>query len=711
MPEADGYVRISTKLDDSALTRQLSTLGAKLNKQLSGLEKAKQNVEALERAMEKLSSGETTPRSITNLEKEIERSEKDLDRMNKQLDALSSERKGLQDANVGGMNDAKIADLNDRIETMSEKFVESANHVEELNAKLSELRADPTKTTEAEELARQLDTARSEVERMSADVDNTKVSMDALRNSTAGVEQETTKTTRAVGGLTAYIKRLAKRMLLLYAFRRVFTYIRNSIMSMSGLSVVTGAFTEFNNKMKEAYQSNTQIQAALAKLRGALYLSFQPIYQAVVPALVTLINWLARGVQYIAAFFSALSGKKLNDSADGAKNLAKSIGGVGGAAKQANKQLATFDKLNTLSENSGGGGGGGSGSGATDFDVGGDAEKVALFEKIGERIRLVIQRIKDAYSEFMEWWAQASPGQKAVVLAVALGILIPLLFTLLSWPKAMIATLIVLVAVVETYYEQITGWLYGASDAIANFFSDGIADFQNVIKQVKEWLTEHLGFLGTFLGTLFTLVGGAIELVWNLVGDAVKLIIDTVTALVETIHSIATGDWTKAWEAWGTVVEDVWDGIKHIVVTVANTVVGIIADLWNAFAGWLNGIAELINAAGSLIGLNWDLSIPTWDFKGFASGGFPAVGSMFLAGEAGPELVGSFGGHNNAVINEAQLVGAFKQASAEQTSLLQQQNALLNAILNKSNEFTFKPSSAAGRAFQQSLNMYNRAMG
>ena len=109
MPEADGYVRIQTRFDDSTLTRQMASLGQKMNKQLSSLEKAKQNVEALERAFVNLASGQTTPKSITNLEKEIDRAEKEAEKYNKQLDALYAERQGLRDKNVGGMNDAAIA--------------------------------------------------------------------------------------------------------------------------------------------------------------------------------------------------------------------------------------------------------------------------------------------------------------------------------------------------------------------------------------------------------------------------------------------------------------------------------------------------------------------------------------------------------------------------------------------------------------------------
>ena len=39
----------------------------------------------------------------------------------------------------------------------------------------------------------------------------------------------------------------------------------------------------------------------------------------------------------------------------------------------------------------------------------------------------------------------------------------------------------------------------------------------------------------------------------------------------------------------------------------------------------------------------------------FATGGFPSMGQMFIAREAGPELVGTIGGRN-AVVNNNQIV-------------------------------------------------------
>ena len=72
--------------------------------------------------------------------------------------------------------------------------------------------------------------------------------------------------------------------------------------------------------------------------------------------------------------------------------------------------------------------------------------------------------------------------------------------------------------------------------------------------------------------------------------------------------------------------------------------------------------------------------------KGYASGGYPEMGQLFLAREAGPELVGTIGGQN-AVANNQQIVegiaAGVADANATQNALLREQNELLRAILVK----------------------------
>ena len=90
---------------------------------------------------------------------------------------------------------------------------------------------------------------------------------------------------------------------------------------------------------------------------------------------------------------------------------------------------------------------------------------------------------------------------------------------------------------------------------------------------------------------------------------------------------------------------------------------------------------------------NWDwynlgmISVP-YNFRvdWYATGGFPDPGSLFFAGEAGPELVGTMGGRT-AVANNDQIVEGIRQgvsdANAQQNALLREQNQLLRALLEK----------------------------
>ncbi len=71
---------------------------------------------------------------------------------------------------------------------------------------------------------------------------------------------------------------------------------------------------------------------------------------------------------------------------------------------------------------------------------------------------------------------------------------------------------------------------------------------------------------------------------------------------------------------------------------------------------------------------------------GFASGGFPDYGEMFIARENGPEYVASIG-NRTAVANNEQIVEGIaygvENANEEQNQLLREQNELLRALLAK----------------------------
>lgn len=92
-----------------------------------------------------------------------------------------------------------------------------------------------------------------------------------------------------------------------------------------------------------------------------------------------------------------------------------------------------------------------------------------------------------------------------------------------------------------------------------------------------------------------------------------------------------------------------------------------------------------------------------------AGGGFVSTGDMFVAREAGPELVGRIGS-KTAVANNDQIVqgvaGGVAAGQSEQNSLLRQQNDLLMQILQKSGKAEAVPSADWGRFIKRSSEMY-----
>ena len=98
---------------------------------------------------------------------------------------------------------------------------------------------------------------------------------------------------------------------------------------------------------------------------------------------------------------------------------------------------------------------------------------------------------------------------------------------------------------------------------------------------------------------------------------------------------------------------------------------------------------------------------------GMAAGGYPPVGSAFIAGEAGPELVGTINGRTGVVsANEISGIGdAIYDTGEVEAVLLREQNALLRQLLAKSGNVTLAPNAAAGRWVAQSQAAYARATG
>ena len=151
--------------------------------------------------------------------------------------------------------------------------------------------------------------------------------------------------------------------------------------------------------LKNVLNSTPEFAAALGQLKSVLLTLVQPIISVVVPALTSLLQIITKIVTAIASLVSAIFGTTFARSQDAAKALyeqADAYKSVGGAAKKASKQLASFDELNVLSEQNGGG------AAATPlFDI--DATKIPLVQKFMEWFEgLNLEPLTGAFAELKE---------------------------------------------------------------------------------------------------------------------------------------------------------------------------------------------------------------------------------------------------------------------------------------------------------------------
>jgi hypothetical protein len=152
-----------------------------------------------------------------------------------------------------------------------------------------------------------------------------------------------------------------------------------------------------------------------------------------------------------------------------------------------------------------------------------------------------------------------------------------------------------------------------------------------------------------------------------------------------------------------------------------NPITNFIKEVINVIFRLVNGVTDLINDLfhfkfEGLVIAGVEV-IPSFDFRLFtipkipllAEGGFPEQGQLFIAREAGAEMVGNIG-RKTAVANNDQIVSGIasgvSEANEEQNALMREEIDLLRAILAKDNG-----TYLDGRLLTNSVERYQRERG
>ncbi len=212
--------------------------------------------------------------------------------------------------------------------------------------------------------------------------------------------------------------------------------------------------------------------------------------------------------------------------------------------------------------------------------------------------------------------------------------------------------------------------------------------FDNVRGRFDAWAGNLRGKITTFFAGIVNAVKGfapslashfemiGIDVVY--VFDMVKLRIDrfltNIRNMIDMLRKLFNGDFAGAWASFKNLIVGDLKAIGNSGVTFLNSMIAKFESMVNYFVRGINRIISGINSlsfevpswvpgiGGKSIGFNINAvpEVKLGRIPAFKNGGFPRDGQMFVAREAGPEMVGSIG-NRTAVANNDQIVDSVAQ--------------------------------------------------
>lgn len=240
----------------------------------------------------------------------------------------------------------------------------------------------------------------------------------AVQKEAAAEERATERKIKAAEKESRAKQRIAEKQYrnLTKPVRRFNSRLREILSGALVFNLLSAGLRKMTSYFGAALAANTEYSSSLSALRGSLMAAFQPIYEFVLPAIITLIDWLNAAAQVTGRFFAALTGKNYSQMQKNAQALnkeAQAIGGVGDAAEKAAKQIMGFDEINRLDSTKNTIGGGAAGIGAPLF------EEISIPNEWEKVIDSLAMRIKDIFFE----WDNLNPEVISEKLITALNVI------------------------------------------------------------------------------------------------------------------------------------------------------------------------------------------------------------------------------------------------------------------------------------------------
>ncbi len=381
-------------------------------------------------------------------------------------------------------------------------------------------------------------------------------------------------------------------------------------------TMITKALRTMRKMLLSTIGADKQMSTSLAQIRGNLISAFAPIYNYILPAIRTLLAWLAKLTAVVSVFINSLFGKTASQADASAKalyNQASATEATGDAAEKAKKQLSGLDEMNRWESNdSSGGGGGGSSGAAPKFDLS-DQVDTGKIGKIAAVVRELSPYVAAVAAGFAAWkigkkFLGNLSKAKQLALAVAGAVLmainvVDMLKNGINFDN--LTGYIIGAAVAVTGLGLAFGVLGGAITAIvAGLVLLGVA-IRDVIK--NGFNSKNLTAITVALLT----IGGAIAII---TGAWIPLLIAAIAAVVVWI----VAKWTSIKDWISKTISSIDAAFEQHLANVeagAAAAVDWLIAKWTAVKDWFRGLWEKVSSGAVAA---WDgiksafKSVPEW---------------------------------------------------------------------------------------------------
>lgn len=316
---------------------------------------------------------------------------------------------------------------------------------------------------------------------------------------------------------------------------------------------------KLDSTMAAAGAATLPLLTALNNLGTAFFSALKPALDAIIPPIATFINWIAKAIQSVLSFFSALTGKSstikavgeiggaaagaaksLGGAAQGAKALGsgmkgaeKAAGGAAKAAEEAKKSTQGFDELNIVSSgksssgSGGSGGGGGGGSSSPGYASGGGSglldtatfgteveESEGLANSLADNIKETFGKLAEVFAPSIDAWSGAFETVKQ------------------AWNNAK-PDFINGAIEIKNGFVTLGGYLFNDFvPTVVNSFSTNLAPV----------VGDTLGFVIQEAGKQFSWLGGYFN---TTVNDVIIPYLETLKTVATDVFSIIGGAWEE----------------------------------------------------------------------------------------------------------------------------------------------------------------------